>query len=256
MARSATRDQRKWLLKQPDPEAESLIFCFPYAGVGASSYRGWPAMIGTSAPCALQPPGRENRFNEPPYESHADFAADCGALIAEQVEDRPFAFFAHCGGVPFALETVLWLAAHDRPLPTTLIASAWGPPHTDLYGHLNKIDLDNHDLVTEIQQLQASMGFADMPRELAGIGARVLHQELVVHRPWRYDPQHRIPVPVISLAWSEDDTVPTAQAHDPAWRECGEVGFVRLPGDHMAFVGCPPALADVLSTAVDHRVLT
>ena len=73
----------KWFVPAPPPG--SVLFAFPYAGVGASSYRPWPDRIGEVAVVALQPPGRENRTREPAHRSHQAFAADlhAGRLVAD-----------------------------------------------------------------------------------------------------------------------------------------------------------------------------
>lgn len=226
--------------------ASAVVFCFPYAGAGASSYRRWPQEIDAGAVAALQPPGRENRFAEPPFETHREYAADLGAFLAA-FQDREHIFFAHCGGVPFALETILWLRDNGYPGPRKLVASSWGPPHLDLYGGLNKVDLKTHDFVGEIQAVQAGLGNTDMPLELARLGARVLRQEVVVHRPWRYDVSRRLPCPITAVAWEEDDVVPPAEAVHPAWRECGDTELRTLPGGHWSFATCPEVLRDLLA---------
>ena len=57
---------KRWLVPPPEP-AGRILFCLPYAGVGASSYRQWPRRFGDVQVCALQPPGRENRMRESPH---------------------------------------------------------------------------------------------------------------------------------------------------------------------------------------------
>ncbi len=223
-----------------------MVFCFPYAGAGASSYRRWPQLIKAGAVAALQPPGRENRFAEPSFETHREYAADLGAFLAGY-QDREHVFFAHCGCVPFALETILWLVDHGYPGPRKLVASSWGPPHLDLYGGLNKVDIEDHDFVGEIQAVQAGLGNDAMPVELAKLGAAVLKQEVIVHRPWLYDTSRRVPCPVTALAWSADDVVTRAAAVDPAWQECADTEFRTLPGSHWAFASCPDDLQDLLA---------
>ncbi|MER7004764.1 thioesterase domain-containing protein [Dactylosporangium sp. NPDC000555] len=240
------RDPRKWLFGKVPDEASALVFCFPYAGAGAASYRRWPRTIKAGAVAAVQPPGRENRFAEPPFPTHREYGADLGAFLSP-FTDRDYVFFAHCGGVPFALETALWLAEHGRRPPRKLVASSWGPPHKDLYGGLNKVDIERHDFVAEIQEVQRGLGNPDMPVELARIGATVLRQEVEVHRPWRYDAARRVPCPVVAVAWEDDDVVPPAEAVDPAWSEVADTEFRTLPGNHWAFASCPESLRLLLA---------
>ena len=45
------------------------MFCFPYAGGGASAYRGWAASLPNDVEvCPVQLPGRESRLRDQPFE--------------------------------------------------------------------------------------------------------------------------------------------------------------------------------------------
>ncbi|GGO94215.1 thioesterase II family protein [Wenjunlia tyrosinilytica] len=236
----------KWLLRKPPQDSTSLLFCFPYAGVGASSYRDWPpTLAGGTAVCALQPPGRENRFREPGHPDHGAFARDLVDFLTPLLE-RPFAFAGHCGAVPFALETILTLEDRGLPLPRRLFASSWGAPHRGLYGELNFVDLDTADLVHEVRQRYLLTGQGEPPPELAEIAARVLKEDLVVQRPYRYDAGRRLPCPVTVVSWSDDDVVPAATV-PPGWEECAPVRFEHLEGKHLDFLSCPQSLKDVIA---------
>ena len=59
----------RWIASaRPRPEAKVRLFCFPYAGGGASVFRGWsdclPRLVEVHP---LQLPGRETRFREPAF---------------------------------------------------------------------------------------------------------------------------------------------------------------------------------------------
>ncbi|UYM03636.1 thioesterase II family protein [Solicola gregarius] len=242
-----TRNPEKWLFRgRPDDDGAPLVLCFPYAGAGASVFRGWPDSIKAGTVAPLQPPGRENRFSEPPFDTHVEYAADLGRYLAG-LGDRETVYFAHCGGVPFALETIVWLVDNGHRPPRKLVASSWGPPHVDLYGGLNKVDLDTHDFVAEVQEVQSRLGNPGVPVELARIGAKALRQEVVVHRPWLFDACKTVPCPVDALAWSEDDVVPPHEAVNERWREVADVDLRTLPGSHWEFVSCPESLELLLA---------
>ncbi|HKD74923.1 MAG TPA: thioesterase domain-containing protein, partial [Ktedonobacterales bacterium] len=69
-----------WLIwPKPNPQARVRLFCFPYAGGGASLFRAWPDELSRDIEvCAIQPPGRENRFREPRYTSLSSLVPDLG----------------------------------------------------------------------------------------------------------------------------------------------------------------------------------
>ena len=55
---------------RPNPGARVRLFCLPFAGGGASVYRLWGATLPSWIEvCPIQPPGREDRYREPPFTS-------------------------------------------------------------------------------------------------------------------------------------------------------------------------------------------
>lgn len=233
----------RWLLREPPAAAELLLFALPYAGVGASSYREWPATIGPVGICPLQPPGRENRLREPPHRSHADFAADLATALGGYA-DRPYALVGHCGAVPYALETVWRLHRAGANPPVRLLASSWGPPQRGLYGPLNFADLATLDPVAEVKGLFARMG-KSVPDDLAELAAETLLLDLQVQRGYRYTERERLPCPVTVLGWTGDDVVPDRLVHE-GWDEVAQVRHRTLAGAHLDFLRCPATLQELV----------
>ena len=68
----------RWLAyREVNPRARVRMFCFPYAGGGASAYRGWAAPLPPDVEvCPVQLPGREGRLREAPFENPASFNDD------------------------------------------------------------------------------------------------------------------------------------------------------------------------------------
>jgi surfactin synthase thioesterase subunit len=73
-----------WILRpRPNPRAALRLFCFPYAGGGASIYRTWPAYLHADIEVvAVQLPGREERMCEPAY---SDASELCLRLTRDEV---------------------------------------------------------------------------------------------------------------------------------------------------------------------------
>ena len=74
------------------------LFCFPYAGGNAATYRPWAeALTADVELVAVDPPGRANRIHEAPIDNLEDFLA---ALVPAMTPflDKPSAFFGHCLG--------------------------------------------------------------------------------------------------------------------------------------------------------------
>ena len=75
------------------PSADVRLFCLPFAGGSAATYRTWGSQLPSRIDvCPVELPGRGTRFAEPPMR---DFAAlvDHLAEALEPLFDRPVAFF-------------------------------------------------------------------------------------------------------------------------------------------------------------------
>lgn len=252
---TATRDatpvrKDRWLLHGPPGAGEYLLFGFPYAGVGASSYREWPRQVGSGRFCPLQPPGKENRSREPVPPDHATFAEQLVDALADHL-DRPYALIGHCGAFPYQLATTRRLQELGLPLPRRLFASSWGAPHRGLYGRLNFVDLETVDMVAEIEDVARVLGRPVAP-ELAELAAEFLADDLRVQRRFHYDGKDPVGVPVTVLGWTEDDVVP-ADGLFAGWTECADATFHLLPGDHGEFLRCPDALLRLIDTEMTGR---
>jgi medium-chain acyl-[acyl-carrier-protein] hydrolase len=119
-----------WIMRpRPNPSAALQMYCFPYAGVGASAYRTWPAAIGADVELSLvQLPGREGRFTEKPYTRAADLASAAVDGIAPLLA-RPFVFFGHSLGALISFEVALELRRRALPMPLHLFVSGHRAPH-------------------------------------------------------------------------------------------------------------------------------
>lgn len=117
---------------RPRSEPAALrLFCFPYAGGGASIYRTFGLnMPGKIEIVPVQPPGRENRLGEKPFKR----AGDLLDLLEEEIQpllDRPFAFFGYSLGATIAFELALRLDQRHGKTPRHVMVAARQPPHLE-----------------------------------------------------------------------------------------------------------------------------
>jgi acyl transferase domain-containing protein/surfactin synthase thioesterase subunit/aryl carrier-like protein len=120
----------KWLIApRPNPAAKARLFCFPYAGGGVVSFRGWSQLLGDSVEVvAVEPPGRGTRINETAID---DLNAFVERLLPEMIDwlDRPAAFFGHCLGGLTMFATLCVLPEASAQLIKYLFACGVRPPH-------------------------------------------------------------------------------------------------------------------------------
>jgi medium-chain acyl-[acyl-carrier-protein] hydrolase len=103
------------------------LFCLPYAGRGASTFREWQR----EAPpwldiCAIQLPGRENRWTEEPFSRIEPLVRALCDDLASYFEP-PFALFGCSMGALIAFELARALTPRDRT-PSHLFAAARRAP--------------------------------------------------------------------------------------------------------------------------------
>ncbi|MFD2176704.1 thioesterase II family protein [Veronia pacifica] len=123
-----TINQTPWfqLSKANDPSIR--LFCFPFAGGGASAYRHWEkAMPDHVQTCRVQLPGRENRIKAFPIRE-MNTLLNALAIEIQPLLDRPFAFFGHSMGAIVAYELARKLTDKGYQ-PDILFVSGCRPPH-------------------------------------------------------------------------------------------------------------------------------
>ena len=124
-----------WLIfHHPNPTATTRLFCFPFAGGGAATFRPW---IGHLDPrielVAIEPPGRQTRIDEPPIRDIATFVQRLvPALIP--FTDKPFAVYGHCLGALTLFETVRALIGEYGLAPVHVFVSGARTPD-ELHRH-------------------------------------------------------------------------------------------------------------------------
>jgi surfactin synthase thioesterase subunit len=138
---------------KPNPRAAVRLFCFPYAGGGASVFAGWMSRLSPDIEvCPVQLPGRENRLSDPPLTSAGEAARLAVEALAPYF-DMPFAFFGHSLGALVAYESAQALRRAGGPQPRHLIISArrapqlppdsettWQLPDADFRRRLEELD--------------------------------------------------------------------------------------------------------------------
>lgn len=206
-----------WLLKHlPRPQARARLFCFPHAGVGASTYRLWPKGLPEELEvCALQTPGRENRLREPALSSLPKLVEALVPVLLPHLE-LPFAFFGHSMGAVLASEVARALVAAGAPSPSHLVVSGRRPPHVKGPETLMH-PLPDAQFVAEISRRYGGIPPAVLQeRELMALllpGLRADITALETHQP-----PPRPPLACSITAFGGDEDRLTPLEHLDAWR--------------------------------------
>ena len=131
------------------------LFCFPYAGGGASLYQMWThSMPAEIEICAVQLPGRENRLREKPCSQLERLVEMLGQELNPYF-DLPFAFFGHSMGALISFELVRHLRRNENSIPVHLFVSGCRSPHLPAeQAPMHNLALP--DLLTELRNLKGT----------------------------------------------------------------------------------------------------
>src|SRR5215467_15197573 len=101
-----------WIVRSK-PHALLRLFCFPYAGGGASLFRLWSDSLPPEIDmCPVHLPGREGRLKEPPFTSLTPLIQALAQALRPYM-DIPFVFFGYSMGALISFE----LARHcEQPM--------------------------------------------------------------------------------------------------------------------------------------------
>jgi surfactin synthase thioesterase subunit len=104
------------------------LFCFHYAGSGASIFRSWTKWLSDQVELvAVQLPGRENRLDEPLLHSMELVTTPLVDALPPLL-DKPFAFFGHSTGAVICFELTRVLRRRRLPQPRLLFVSGQDAP--------------------------------------------------------------------------------------------------------------------------------
>jgi len=207
------------------------LFCFPYAGGGASVYRKWPSSLPADVQLlAAQLPGREARFVEPPLR---DIQSVLGHLVAaiEPILDRPFVFFGHSLGALIAYELAKLLRSLGLRMPEHLFLSGRRAPSIPI-GRRSFHDLPDDELIQEIRALSGTSEGVLENGELMKLVLPTLRADFAIHDTYRYREEAALDVP-FSIFGGLDD-IATSRENLFAWQTMTNRGaqLILFQGGH------------------------
>jgi surfactin synthase thioesterase subunit len=200
-------------------------------------YSRWPRWIGSIEVCPVQPPARQNRIQEPHYETYEALAA---GLIEDMLPylDRPFAFFGHCGGALPGVELTRQLGRADLAVPRRVFVSSQVAPHDGPYGRF--LELDTAGLTSELHKMIMKLGGEPSP-ELIEMSLQLLIQDVGANKRYLVPEPFQRPTGITAIGWSRDTEIPLDLMD--GWREtAADCRFTLLDGDHFEFLSAPSAL--------------
>ena len=247
----ATRDN-KWVAPyhRPNPLAAVRLFCFPYAGGGASVFvRCLARMTPSVEVCPVQPPGRENRLSEPCLTSVAD-VAKAAAEALQPYFDKDFAVFGHSLGALFGYELLQTLQQTGGPSARHLIVSAHRAPHIPL-PHPATWQLPDLEFKGWLEDLKGTPKEVLEDRELQALMLPLIRADFRLDET--YSPasdHHALDCPITAIGGTRDKEVP--KSHLREWREWTNKRFdlKMIEGNHFFIHTNSSTLAALIAGAL------
>lgn len=227
----ATTD--RWIkVFEPRAGASLRLFCFPYAGGGASVYRLWPRGLPPDVEVlGVQPPGRESRWRDSPFLHVAPMADDAVEGLTPYL-DRPFAFFGHSMGAILAFEVARRLIRGGREAPCHLVVSGRPAPSVP-ESHPPIHDLPRDEFIDQIRRYSGTPEEVLQNDELMALIEPLLRADFAVSESYEHvSDGAELTVPITAIGGSRDEDVPV-DALDP-WRDETSGAFVKhvVEGGH------------------------
>lgn len=235
-----------WVRTHPS-DAPRRLFCFSYAGGGASVFRTWGAALPAAEVWAAQLPGRETRIGEPGHRRMDALLDELHRAITPHL-DRPFDFFGHSMGALVAFELARRLRRCGAPQPGRLLLAAFRAPQ------LPNPNIAIHHLPDEVLKTvlrtegtpQQVLDSAELMRALLP----TLRADLELCDTYRYVSEPALAMPISVFGGTHDARV--SRADLAQWQAQAGAGFrlTMLPGPHM-FIH---SAQDLLLAEISHRL--
>ena len=201
------RSVEQWLVPPPQAHdrADFRLLFFPYAGGGASVFRGWQSYFPSSIQVhAIQYPGRESRWGEAGYYTLYQLVSALGEWLTASV-DRRWALAGHSLGGMIAFELTSMLVRRGGPVPEHVFLSAVSAPQFKKSSII-------HNLPEE-QFLREIRSYGGLPPEISrdpeylNLFVPILKNDLRLYEEHVFTPGAPLPVPVTVLGGLEDPKV-------------------------------------------------
>ncbi len=216
---------------KPNTQAHLRLFCFPYAGGGASMFSTWsdnlPAEIEVYA---IQLPGRESRLMEPPFTRLSPLVQTLAYFLYPYLQ-KPFAFFGHSMGSLISFELARYLRREQGLAPMHLFVSGHRAPQIpDPNPPIHQ--LPETAFIEKLRKLNGTPELVIRNTELMQHVLPVLLADFAICETYVYSPEKPLTCSISALGGLQDGEA--SHGDLLAWRAQTQSFFTlhMLPGNH------------------------
>ncbi len=228
----STAFSNEWIAhRKPNIASRIRLFCFPYAGGGASIYRSWAGLLPPSIDVfPIQLPGRENRIGTPAC-SCLDTLTDKLTSIIANLDDAPFALFGHSMGALIAFELARKMRERSLPGPEFLFVSGRHAPRVQ--GRLPSIShLRKDRFMKGLHKYNGTPMEVLENAELMDLVLPTLRADFRLNEEYTYIPKPPLECPISAFSGLNDTLIPKDGVLEWAFETADSFKIRMLPGDH------------------------
>jgi medium-chain acyl-[acyl-carrier-protein] hydrolase len=207
------------------------VYCFPYAGAGASVFREWYRAFPTDVEVVgIQLPGRENRYSEERFNRLEPVLDTLGEVITYSA-DLPFVFFGHSLGALLAFELTRMLRRQKSRGPSHLIVSGRGAPQLVSSKEFIYL-LDDNAFLQRMKELNGTPKELLANTEVMRFFIPLLRDDFAISETYSCIDQTPLACPL--TAFGGDADVDVSEQQLAAWKHFsdGQFDYEIFPGDH------------------------
>lgn len=215
----------------PNTRVRLRLFCFPYAGAGASIYNAWQNNLPPEVEvCSIQLPGRENRLKEAPF-TEISFLTQTLVSILRPHFSTPFAFFGHSMGSLLSFELTRQLRRENAPSPVHLFIASRRAPQV-LPSTAPMYSLPEPALIEKMRLVNGTSEAILQNSKWMQLLLTILRADLELCETYEYTPEAPLNCPISAFGGYQDGAV--SQDDIAAWnvQTCNSFKLQMFVGNH------------------------
>ena len=236
-----------WIkLYRPNSQRCLRLFCFNYAGAGASIFHAWAEKLPVEIEvCSIQLPGREDRFKESLFTDISLLSQTLSPILLPYT-GLPFAFFGHSLGALLCYEVARQLRQQHSLSPIRLFVSSRSAPQLSASSPpLHQ--MPESVLVEQLRSINGTPEILLQDQRWRKVFLPILRADLSLSETYTYTPDEPLDCPISAFGGLQDSSVSVAQLE--AWRYQTHNSFTlkMFEGNHFFLNKVQPLLLQAIS---------